>query len=210
MRSWILVLAACGRSHDAPIDACESPLVYLNRGGGMWDHGARDDAGANLSEIVDGPRTLAAYPRPETEWTALAACVRAGLSPFPVTITEADPGATPHVEIVFTDEYWGTEKAFTAVIPDGCDHHEVLFVFGNALASPNRACDVTLRAYAQTVANLSFTDRCDDYVNDDLDCTPSRSFVDADANCAGGTCRCGGGTTQNTFRAMTSALAPCQ
>src|SRR4051812_26264184 len=152
----LLALAACGGSETTDA-ACQPAVLYLNRTGGLWDHGAHDDAAANLSILVDGPRTLPAWPKDDTDWGLLVDCLRTALAPFPLTITETDPGAVPHTEIVFTTQYWAGAAGTTAIIPDACrPGHQVEFVFGNALATRARACHVALRSYAQMIANLSF------------------------------------------------------
>jgi hypothetical protein len=208
----LALLAACG-GHDLPPDACVPTVLYLDKSGGMWDHGGRDDASANLSLLVDMPRTLPPWPKSASDWTELVACMRTALAPFPIAITETDPAPAAHTEIVFTTDYWGG-TATTSIIPDSCrPGHQVAFVFGNALATRPRACHVALRAYAQMVANLSFGDHCEDVLNDQMDCTPDRIFTDLEASCVDASnqpapCRCGG-TTQNSFQALRAATTTC-
>jgi hypothetical protein len=209
-----LLLAACGSGDPVPDAACQPAVLYLNRTGGAWDHGAHDDSTLNLSILVDAPRTLAPWPKDSTDWGLLVDCIRAGPAPFPVTITETDPGAAAHTEIVFTTAYWAGSAGTTSIIPDSCrPDHEVMFVFGNALATRARACHVALRSYAQMIAGLSFGDRCEDLLNDQMDCVPDRTFVNASATCVDANdqpiaCRCGG-TTQNSFEAMTKVIPTC-
>ena len=189
-------------------------MLYLNKSGGMWDHGGRDDASANLSLLVDVPRTLPPWPKPAADWAELVACMRTALAPFPIAVTETDPAPAAHAEIVFTTEYWGG-SATTSIIPDSCrPGHEVEFVFGNALATRARACHVALRAYAQMIANLSFTDHCEDVLNDQMDCAPDRYFIDLEASCVDASnqpaaCRCGG-TTQNGYQTLLVASNTCR
>ena len=212
--SALVLLAACGGGNTVPDAACQPAILYLDRTGGMWDHGARDDASGNLSILVDAPRMIPAWPKDDADWSLLVDCIRTALAPFPLTITETDPGAVPHTEIVFTTSYWAGSVATTAIIPDSCRAgHQVEFVFGNALATRARACHVALRSYAQMIASLSFGDRCEDLLNDQMDCVPDRTFVDVQATCVDGNgqaigCRCGG-TTQNSFAAMTAAIPSC-
>lgn len=209
----LALLVACGGHEDPPPDACVPAVLYLNKNGGTWDHGGRDDASANLSLLVDVPRTLPQWPKPAAEWAELVACMRTALAPFPIAVTEIDPAAGPHVEIVFTTEYWGG-TATTSIIPDSCrPGHEVEFVFGNAIATRSRACHVALRGYAQMVANLSLGDRCEDVLNDQMDCTPDRFFTDLEATCVDASnqpapCRCGG-TTQNSYQTLLAATTTC-
>src|SRR5262245_23064516 len=129
------LLAACGGGGNASVDAtCQPSVLYLNRSGGAYDHGLADDAALNLSSIVDGPLALAPYPHDDIEWSDTVACIRSALQPFPIQITENDPGMVPHVELVFTTAYWAGSPGQTHVIPGSCfAHQELGFVFGNAL-----------------------------------------------------------------------------
>ena len=216
MRALVAValVAACGGGEPAPDAPCQPALLYLDRVGGAWDHGAHDDAAAHLSILVDAPRTVPPWPKDDIDWGLLVDCLHAGLAPFPITVTETDPGLVPHTRIVFTTAYWAGSIATTSIIPDSCrPGHQVEFVFGDALATRARACHVALRSYGQMIANLSFGDRCEDLLNDQMDCVPERTFVDADATCidANGApiaCRCGG-TTQNSYQAMAAAIPSC-
>ena len=215
MRWWLLLVAACGGGSDAQSDAaCQPSILYLNRTGGTFDHASVDSAAQNVSTIIDVTRTLAPYPHDDIDWRLTTQCIREALAPFSIAITEADPGATPHVELVFTTSYWGG-AATTFVIPDSCrPGHQVGFVFGDALPSTARACQVALIAYAQMTALLSYENNCNDIVDRSMDCAPTRSFTDeespcVDANAQPVACRCGG-MTQNTFRSLAAAHPNCR
>jgi len=215
-RAFILgLLAACGGRSSGDADApCRPSVLYLNRSGGSYDHGNVDNAGLNLSVIVDAPLTLEPYPRDDVEWADTTACIRLALQGFPIEITETDPGLVPHVELVFTTAYWAGVPGQTHVIPDGCfSRHELAFVFGSALATDARACQVALIAFAQMTARLSYGENCRDWVDHSMDCVPDRTFVDEDVPCVDAnnqpiSCRCGG-TTQNTYRALVAAHPAC-
>lgn len=209
------LLAACGSGSNGDPDAtCQPSVLYLNRMGGTYDHGNIDNAAANLSAIVDAPLALDAYPHDNVEWADTTACIRLGLQPFPIEITEADPGPIPHVELVFTTSYWAGSSGQTYVIPDGCfSRHELGFVFGSALPTDARACQVALIAFAQMTAKLSYGENCRDFVDHSMDCVPERAFIDQDVPCVDANnqptaCRCGG-TTQNTYRALVAAHPAC-
>jgi len=208
------VLAACG-SGGGDVDArCEPSILYLNRTGGLYDHGPVDDAGQNKSTIVDAPQMLAAYPHDDIEWGFTTQCIRDALLPFPIQIVETDPGLVPHTELVFTTSYWAGSTATTHVIPDGCrPNHRIGFVFGSAIATDARACQVAMTAFAQMTALLSYGANCRDFVDRSMDCVPNRTFTDetvacVDANARPIACRCGG-TTQNTYRAIAAAHPAC-
>jgi hypothetical protein len=212
----VVVVASCGGGGTTPaVDApaCEPSLIYLDRGGGDYTHGPVDDATTNQSVIVDVPRTLPPFPNGDVAWADLTACVRAGLAPFAVTLTETDPGDVPHLEIVFTTSYWGGSALATA-IPSSCrPGHQIEFVFGDAVSSPTRGCHVALDGLAEMAAQLSPALDCIDFTSPAADCGVRR-FVDYEQACVDPaglptTCRCGGATTENTYQALAARFAPC-
>lgn len=217
MRALLLLAvgAGCGGHPTAADAGCTPSILYLNRNGGMYDHGAFDSAAHNESVLLDGPRTLPAWPRDDQEWGLMTSCIRDGLSSFPITITEQDPGAGPHVEIVFTTAYWGTPAAETMVVPASClPEHELEFVFSDSLPPTySRPCQMALIGYAEMTANLSPGDDCKDILNLGMDCVPQRAFLDETATCVDGNnqpiaCRCGG-TTEDPYAALAAAHPAC-
>lgn len=217
MRALAVVgLVACsGGGGTEVVDApCRPGVLYLNRTGGLYDRGPIDDAVMNRSVILDGPRMLPPYPHAEIDWRDLVTCVRAALAPFPIQVTETEPAAA-HVEIVFTTSYWAGPAGTTMVIPDSCrPGHQIEFVFGSAIPTAIRACHMAMLGFAQMTALVSVADECNDYLNLEMDCGPSRSFLDRTATCVDATnqpttCRCGGSTTQNGFQAIAAAFPAC-
>jgi len=216
MRGLFLVgLVACGGEGGAPADAtCRPAVLYLNRTGGAFDRGPVDNASLNQSVLLDGPMVLAPWPHDELDWQSTSRCIRDALAPFPIQITETDPGAVAHVEIVFTTEYWAGPAGTTMIVPDSCrPGHQVEFVFGNALATDVRACQMAMIGFAQMTALLSVGDNCRDLLDLSMDCVASRSFVDETVSCVDAAdqpvaCRCGG-TTQNTFRELSATFPGC-
>lgn len=212
---WIFVAIAivgCGEDPPPTDITCRPSIVYLNRDGGVFAPGAHDDSITNTSVLVDVERTLA--PWPNDYWPELVTCMRDHLAQFPrIEVTEIDPGTVPHVEIVFTDTYWAS-SATTMIVPASCRlDHEVELVFGTALPTNARACQVALQGFAEMTANLSFDDNCHDLVNNSIDCAPDRAFLDETVNCVDvsgqpAPCRCGD-TTQNTYRALLAAFPTC-
>lgn len=208
----LIGLVACGGDPAGPDAACESPVLYLNRTGADYAPAGRDDSSQNASELIDVARTLPPWPHDDIDWASLTDCIRTRLAPFSVEITETDPGARAHTEIVFTTAYWAGSPGTTNIVPDACRNgHEVQFVFGDALPTYARACHVALRGYAQMTALLSIADNCEDILNADMDCSLMRSFTDRESSCVDAfaqpaPCRCGGATTQNSFTAMQAAL----
>lgn len=214
MRVALVLLIGCGSSSEpTPDAACRESVLFLNRAGGAYDTGNFDDAVANRSVLLDGPMTLAPYQHDDLTWANTTACIRRGLAPFAIDIVETDPSPAPHVEIVFTTTYWDGPAGTTQVVPDSCMPHQLEFVFGDALPTDARACQMALVGYAQMTANLSFGDNCLDFLNQQVDCAPERAFVDEEVDCVDAlvqptACRCGG-TTQNTVAAMAAAHPAC-
>ena len=212
----LLVVASCGHSDTHFVDAvvCEPTIVYLNRDGGDYAHGAADDAASNLSVIVDVPRTLAPFPGDAVTWTSLADCIRTALAPFNVDVTETDPGAVAHYELVFTDTYWGG-AGVTHVFPSSCrTGHQIEFVFGTALSTPTRGCYLAMAGLAEMAALLGPGANCLDFTSPGADCDV-RYFVDEEMSCVDAAtdlpapCRCdASATTQNPFAAL-NALFSC-
>lgn len=216
MRVALVLLTGygCGGGEPATPDAaCTPSTLFLNRAGGAYDTGPFDDALANHSVLLDGPMQLPPYPHDNATWTSTTTCIRRGLAQFPIDIVEEAP-SVPHVELVFTTTYWAGSPGMTYVVPDSCLPHQLGFVFGDALATDARACQMALVGYAQLTAGLSIGDNCNDFLDLSMDCAPERSFVDAEVDCVDALdqptmCRCGG-TTQNTFAAMTAAHPSCE
>ena len=213
----LLVIVGCGAKHAALIDAgpCEPTIVYLDRFGGAYDHGSFDAAGANQSAIVDGPRVLPPWPYDDLHWGELAACITDALSPFAITVTETEPGLAPHLELVFTTTYWGAGGASVpVVVPSSCRAgHQLEFVFGDALPTPTRACEVAMGAFAEMTALLSSADNCLDFTSPATDCGV-RYFLNRDMKCVDASdqpapCRCGGTTSENTFASLAARFPSC-
>jgi len=209
----VVGLLACGGEPAIPDAPCEAAVLYLNRTGADYAAAGRDDAALNVSVLLDMPRTLPPWPHDDLDWASLTDCIRTRLAPFPVEITETDPGLRPHAEIVFTTAWWAGSPGTTNIVPSSCrSGHQVQFVFGNALPTYARACHVALRGYAQMTALLSIADNCEDLLNADMDCSLERNFTDRESMCVDESaqpapCRCGGAATQNSFTAMQAALS---
>src|SRR5262245_7274919 len=212
MRRALLVLfaAACG-SHAAPPDAACIGTVYLNRAGGTYVPGGRDDGTMNESILVVGPQTLPPWPHDDASWRDVVTCITTALRPFPIVVTEVDPSPTPHVEIVFTTASWTGPVGTTLLVPASCTPgHQLEFVFGNALPTAARACHVAMQGFAEMTANLSLGDNCADFVNNAMDGTPMRGLLDLSVSCVDAanqpaTCRCGG-TMENTYQGIATAF----
>ena len=210
-------LAACGGNdgtHHVDL-SCANSTVFLNRFGGAYTHGAVDDAALHVSIVVDAARTLPAFPGDDATWGVITACIREALAPFAVVVTETDPGAVEHLELVFTDTYW-VDPGVTHVFPASCAAHQIELIFGTALSPPTRGCQVAMDGLAQMIAQLGPSENCLDFTSPAMDCGV-RSFVSAEAACVdpatnlAAPCRCdAAATTQNSFTALDALFHPCR
>jgi hypothetical protein len=77
-----------------------SRVIYLNRDGAILRPGDNDSA-RQVSSVVAEPTEIDGWDVDDDTWSATVACVAELYAPFDVTITDRDPGATPHIEAVF-------------------------------------------------------------------------------------------------------------
>jgi hypothetical protein len=211
-----VLLAACGDDGTHHVDVpCANSTVYLDRFGGAYVHGFVDDATQNQSTAIDVARTLPAFPGDDVAWGDLTACIRTALAPFDVVVTETDPGTAEHLELVFTDSYWNG-AGVTHVFPSSCrPGNQIEFIFGDALSTPTRGCQVAMDGLAEMIAQLGPSENCLDFTSPSTDCG-IRSFIAVDAACVDpatnlpAPCRCDAtATTQNSFNALDVLFHPC-
>jgi hypothetical protein len=208
----------------APAASCADPAglpVFLNRGGGAYTAGS-EDPGANKSSILQGPVTLLPYTIDDPTWNGIVACVQKLVAPFHLRVTDQDPGAVGQVEIVITGAssmaVIGT-AGVPEVSPFNCAplRNAVHFVFPTELTAPPKAAVICQMA-AQAIGHaggLEFTNQCSDVMAFNVGastCPGAGGFSDAALTCgttSAMACMCGGGTTQNSFAAMTAAFGAC-
>ena len=77
-----------------------SRVIYLNRDGAILRPGDNDSV-RQVSSVVAEPTEIDGWDVDDDTWSATVACVAELYAPFDVTITDEDPGATPHIEAVF-------------------------------------------------------------------------------------------------------------
>lgn len=212
----VLAFAACGESsHHVDVD-CAGGVIYLDRFGGTYTQASVDDASFNASEIVDGTRVLAPYSGSDQDWADLTGCIREALASFDTVVTEDDPGMTPHIELVFTDSYWAN-PAVTNIFPESCEPgHQIELIFGDALATPIRGCEVAMAGLADMVAQLGPSENCLDFTSPAMDCGV-RSFLAVESACVDpatnlpAPCRCDtNATAQNSAKALATVFHPCR
>lgn len=177
--------------------------VYLNHLGVTLRPGPNNSQ-ANTSTIVPRTMQVPGWNASAADWTATVACMKELWSRFDVTVTDVDPGATPHIEAVFTrsPSDVGLAANYGGVSPFATDcsviESSIVFAFTANLASQPRAiCEVM----AQEIAHSYGLDH-ELLASDPMTYLPysgARAFQDHDAACgesvarpcgiAGSTCR---------------------
>ena len=206
---------------DANLIGCPDPggvLVFLNRGGGVYHRGP-DDPGANQSSVVTGTHTIAPYAVPDATWAAIRSCVAGLVAPFHLRVTDVDPGAVDHVEVVLTE---ATSIRITGVAetlevsPLTCRLYpsSVHFAFVGG-ASVDRACRLAAKAIGKA-AGIDDTIDCVDTVAGRLGypgCAGAEGYTDAERTCGVSRavpCRCDPARgTRNSLAIMKAVYGHC-
>ena len=187
-----------------------SRTIYLNRNGATLTPG-QNNSQTNTSTIVARLSQVPGWAASSADWTATVACMKDVWSRFDVTITDVDPGATPHIEAIFArsprdvgiTEYIGGISPFTtncAVIESS-----IVFAFTDNLAKkPRTICEVMSQEIAHSYGLDHELLAADPMTY--LSYTGNRAFQDQDASCGESTARpCG--ISGTTCRASQNSVA---
>ena len=173
-----------------------SRTIYLNRTGATLTPG-QNNSQANTSTVVSRTYQVPGWNANALQWAETVACMKEIWAPFDVTITDIDPGTTPHIEAIFarspadvgiTDEIGGISP-FTS----NCSviEQSIVFAFTDNLGSRTRTiCEVM----SQEVAHSYGLDH--ELLASDpmtyLSYSGNRTFQSTDASCGESTARpCG-------------------
>lgn len=78
-----------------------SHTLYLNRcASGCQVHEGNTDSTTDTSDIAGGTVSLTAFNGGDSKWGQIKDCVTQVMAPFNVTVTDVDPGSTPHFEVM--------------------------------------------------------------------------------------------------------------
>jgi len=79
----------------------DTHILFMNKctGGCVVTHSNNTDNRTDHSDIYSGG-TLSQFSGSAATWTAVMSCMRDTFSRFNVTITDVDPGSTPHMEVM--------------------------------------------------------------------------------------------------------------
>ena len=226
MRFALVFLTGCtlyfDSGHDDPPittppdpPSCEAHPIYLSRIGGVYQGGS-DDSSQNVSSILTSTVDIAPPAVDQAEWDAFVACVSDKFAPFAITVTELDPGAQTHTELVAINR--GSEIGVTdqagGLAPVACegtsgkvfDRGVVFFAWAAIPAADRRAFGTQVIAESLGLDDVT---ECHDVMSSGTTCGPpdAKTFMDADLACIGPTCRCGE-VTQNSFAELTAKFGP--
>lgn len=227
----LVALGACGPDgspeDDVPVsDAADAPvcpparLIFLARGGGTYMQAADDDSSANRSRIVTNTMTFPPPTIVDGDWPAFVTCVRSKFERFNVIVTEQDPGAAAHVELVVIDQpsQLMLANGASGIAPFECDpgggprdfERGVPFLMWNAIRTTADRCWTASQVLGNTYG-LDHALACPDLMTVQGGCPglgDAKTFTDADVPCGEASaraCTCGG-ATQNSFRYLTDVL----
>lgn len=80
-----------------PVYAGATTIIYMNKGGATLTPGTNDSR-TNRSTVVGQTSQIPPFEGTAAEWNSIMSCVRTIFAPYDVSITDVDPGNTPHFE----------------------------------------------------------------------------------------------------------------
>ena len=198
---------------EAAFDNRSAPhrTIFLNKDGGTFSPGD-DYSSTNRSTIVDAPTKIPPYEKGAASWSAFASCMQDELARWNVTVTDRDPGAAQHLEVVVGGRpgLAGLESSVGGVSPmtDDCSLIEssIVFVFSQNLDDASSECEVAAQELGHSLG-LDHEYLCADPMTY-LDGCGHKTFQAVDAACgesAPRACVCGG-ATQSSVRVLTDRL----
>lgn len=184
-----------GAPHVLFLQRCEGGLTISPGGGGSI---------ANQSEIVGGVINFPPFPYGDTAWNDVLTRTRAIFSPFNITVTDVDPGNTPHDEAVVCGD--GAMAGFAGaggVAPFSCGviNNAITFTFAETLGNNPQLLAEVVGQEAAHAWGLDHEYLCEDPMTYLSGCGP-KTFQNVNAQCgefSARQCSCGG-NTQNSYQ----------
>jgi hypothetical protein len=176
-------------------------VIFLNRNGGTYYPGnGYDDSSSNRSSLVPQTVTMPAYSRTDAQWNQLVALARDTYAPYNVVVTDQDPGAAPHVEVVVSGHpsMIGQPSSAAGISPLTPDcsviERAVVFAFDQLLQGPDDQARVVTHE-AGHAFGLDHELYCPDLMSYLFDCAWPKHFIDQSVSCGeyqARACNCGG------------------
>jgi hypothetical protein len=206
--------AASSTESSASTAPVGTRTLFLNRNGGTYYPGA-DNSSNNTSSIISSAVNAPPWSRSDADWTALVAGAKAAYAPYNVFVTDQDPGAAPHVEVVVSGSPTMIgEPSWTAGISPMAQEGSVIeraicWVFDTQL----QGTDDQVRVVTHEAAHAYGLDHefyCPDTMSYLFDCGDDKSFQDSNQYCGEYSARgCASGqSAQDSVQALLASLGP--
>jgi hypothetical protein len=185
-------------------------IIYMNRFGATLTPGMNNST-SNTTTLFNNTTNVPAYTGGDARWAEVMACMREIYGPFNVTITEEDPGETPHIESIVggTPTELGLDPGIGGIAPsEGCGNvaeRTIVFTF-EIWDTARDECETAAQETAHAFG-LDHEFLCQDPMTYLFGCG-NKTFQDIDAQCGefeARLCRCGG-ATQNSVQVLRSVL----
>ncbi|MBA2544621.1 MAG: hypothetical protein H0V17_33570, partial [Deltaproteobacteria bacterium] len=133
-----------------------SRVIYLNRTGALLVPGDNDSR-EDRSTIVSEPVFITPWDIDAEMWDDTVSCIRDMYAQFDVTITDQDPGSTPHIEAVFgghpNDVGLPDEVAGVSPFTTDCStvENSIVFTFTDVLPDDSQLmCEIMAQEIAHS------------------------------------------------------------
>jgi MYXO-CTERM domain-containing protein len=190
--------------------------IYLNHHGATLSPGVNNSQ-VQTSTVVSHVSQISGWAANAADWAATVGCMRDIWSRFDITVTDIDPGATPHIEALFggSPSALGLPSNIGGISPFTTDcsviERSIVFAFTDNLSNkPRSICEVMSQEIAHSYG-LDHELAADDPMTY-LAFSGDREFQDRDVACGEATARpCGipGAAcraTQNSYQLLLARL----
>jgi hypothetical protein len=226
-RPWTGYLVVDQESRPSVNNIGPGSIIYLNRNGGTFKPGY-DDSRTNTSSVAYTTSTLSAFNCSDAVWQQVLACVKDQFAPYNVTVTDVDPGNTPHVESVVagnpqqmkTQQYpqglpCGQGGCVGGIAPLGCNlylDNPITYSFANIYQCNAQAICETVAQETAHAFGMDHENYCPDPMTYKTGCG-AKKFQDYDAPCgeySNRKCQCTNASTQNSHQTLLQIFGPKQ
>jgi uncharacterized protein (TIGR03382 family) len=191
-------------------------IFYINKSGGQYRASNYNDSRTNYSTIPSsGIATVPAWNVSASGWSQVKSCMVDMFSRFNVTITDVDPGNTPHFEIVIagSPQDVGMDDGVGGVSPftNDCSviSNSIVYVFAEVYGTAYQSvCETAAQEVAHSFG-LDHEHLCADPMTYLFNCG-DKTFQDVDAPCgeySDRACYCNG-NTQNSVQMLYDRIGP--
>jgi uncharacterized protein (TIGR03382 family) len=187
-------------------------IIYMNRVGGTYTPG-NNNSSTNRSSVPNTTSVIPPWNVSEAGWNEVMTCVAAQFAPFDITVTDVDPGDTPHWESVVAGSPGdlGFPNGVGGVSPFTSDcsviQRSVVYTFAEVFGNNYRViCEVVAQEVAHSFG-LDHQFLCEDPMTYLGGCG-AKTFQNIDAQCGEDqprTCACGQ-ATQNSVTMLTQRI----